>query len=184
MLQIPAMRSTPKSRWFTIYTKPRAEIITSEALARRGYTALLPMYQERYWEVDVGPVRPLFPRYLFVDAPKGVNWFPLMSIPGVSTLLCFGQDRPAVVPLSVINELVQRLEADDGVIIIRSEPRRLKRGQRCLITAGPLVGYSGLFVDSTEVRVRLMMDILGRSSLTDVPSGAVIALKPERQAAA
>lgn len=178
------MRSTSESRWFTIYTKPRAETLTSEALEQRGYKALLPMYQEKYLDVDIGSVRPLFPRYLFVDIPEGVNWFPLMSVPGVSTLLCFGRETPAVVPVSVIDELLERLEADDGVIIIRSEPRRLKRGQRCLITAGPLTGHSGLFVDSTEARVRLMMDILGRSSLTVVPSGAVVAMKTGRRTAA
>ncbi len=178
------MLEPSESRWLTIYTKPHAEVLVSAGLEKRAYEALLPMCQVRYHDVAISPVRPLFPRYLFVNVHREMTWYPIMSVPGVSRLLCFGQENPSEVPAVVIDELVARLEADNGVVIIRSEPRRLTRGERCLVTAGPLSGFSGLFVDSTEFRTRLMMQFLGRSALTVVPSGAVVSIKAARRTAA
>ena len=176
----------PESRWLTIYSKPRAEFFVSNGLEQRGYASLLPVCQRQVKQrgEKPPPILPLFPRYLFVNLLEGVSWYPILSVPGVTTLLSFGQDQPVVVPEAVINELVQRLIAEDGVIIIKPEPDELKAGQRCMITAGPLINRTGLFVGSVGGRTKLLLEILGRSSLTVVPNGVVIPLPDSKQAVA
>ncbi len=164
----------PESRWLTIYTKPRAEFVVSNNLEERGYPSLLPVCQRYTKRRDAkpAPIRPLFPRYLFVNVVPGVSWYPILSLSGVTSLLSLGtSSTPSVLPDSVIAELIQRLSDGGGVITLR--PKKIKAGTRCQVTAGPLAGHVGLFVDSDEDRTRLMLDILGRSSLTVVPNGVV-----------
>lgn len=168
----------PASRWLTIYSKPHAEFDVSDGLEQRGYPSLLPVCQVQVKRRDAKspPIKPLFPRYLFVNVLQGVEWHPILSVPGVNSLLSFGRDRPVTVPDAIIVELIQRLRKGGGVIPL--QPKRIKPGARCQVMAGPLAGHVGLFVGSDDERTRLMLEILGQSSLTVVPNGVVRPLEP------
>ena len=78
--------------WYLVHTKPRQEQRASANLFNQGYVTWLPQLrvekvrQRRLVVVD----EPLFQRYLFIHLPPGINWSPVRSTLGVTTIVRFG----------------------------------------------------------------------------------------------
>ena len=100
--------------WVLLYTKPRAESWAEINLRRQGFYTLLPRVSSR------GSFVPLFSRYLFAACREDQRIQPLRSTRGVQSIVYCG-DRPARVPLEVISELRQRMDAH-GVVTVDSPP--------------------------------------------------------------
>jgi hypothetical protein len=94
--------------WILVYTKAHAEAWTDINLRRQGFETLMPRVAAR------GGFRPLFPRYLFVGAAQEVRTQPVRSTLGVMYVVHFG-DRPAAVPIHVIDEIRGRMN-ENGVV--------------------------------------------------------------------
>jgi transcriptional antiterminator RfaH len=96
--------------WVLLYTKPHAESWAEINLRRQGYATLLPRVRAR---TSFGP---LFPRYLFAAYREDQRIEPLRSTRGIHSIVHCG-DRPARVPLEVIEEVRSRMDAH-GVVTL------------------------------------------------------------------
>lgn len=153
------------SRWFVVYTKPRAEAHAEEHLARQSFTTYLPRIRQLrhhrgHWREITAP---LFPRYLFVRLVPGVEDIsPVRSTRGVTKLVRFGEQL-AVMPRGMVEAL--RACEDPAVGAHTLDRALFNRGDRVRIVQGAFAGLEGIFQVSTgEERVIILLNILGREA--------------------
>jgi len=149
-------------RWYAVATKPRCEALAEENLRRQGYDCLFPRVR-RVRRTETGlksRVESLFPNYLFLRAdPEHESLAPVRSTRGAIGLVRFGME-PARVPQCVIARILERMDADDGVV--RLDVPTLEPGSTVRVTTGPLVGWEGVFLAGEgSDRVRLLLTLLG-----------------------
>lgn len=160
---MPAAESGERS-WYLVYSKPRAEAQAVTHLERQGYRCYLPRLNVTRTVRGklTGHVEPMFPRYLFIhlDTRKD-NWAPIRSTVGVSSLVRFG-NRPAMVPDSLVEMLIERENAQG----LQTPPRRaFQAGERVRIYEGPFKDYEAIFLASnSNERVLVLLQILGKDS--------------------
>ncbi len=144
--------------WVVVATAPE---FGSEARAKRdlegrgGYECYLP----RCIEPNRQRVAPLFPGYVFVRLdPRVEPWQPILRSRGVVDLVRFG-DMPPTLSDDVVRA-IRRKENRDGIVVIELQP-----GDRVEVLDGPFSGQHLEFVveATADHRVRLLLDILGRS---------------------
>ena len=102
----------PELCWVLLYTKPHAESWAEINLRRQGYATLLPRVRAR------NAFAPLFTRYLFAAHSPDQRLEPIRSTRGVQSIVQFG-DRPARVPVAVIEEIRARMDAH-GVVTMET----------------------------------------------------------------
>lgn len=100
--------------WLLLYTKARAESWADINLRKQGFTTLLPRVRQR------DGFGPLFPRYVFVGAPDGMDSRPARSTRGVLYVVRCGE-KPARVPLEVIDGIRARMD-EHGVVELEGRP--------------------------------------------------------------
>lgn len=147
--------------WFAVLTKPRAESLASQHLARQGFEVMdCRLRRTRPGSQGLRTqVEPLFPRYLFLrSCASGQRLGPVRSTRGVSGVVRFGSRTP-IVPDTVIDAIRARQD-EQGYVHL--DPPGLAQGDRVRVTEGPMCGLEGIFEDTcgTE-RVRLLIHVLG-----------------------
>ena len=163
-------------RWYVVRTHAQGEQKALFHLRRQGFTAYLPRYLRRRRHArctDWAPA-PLSPRYLFVELDTEINqWRPIRSTVGVSQLVCNGE-RPAPVPVDVVEGMIER-EDDDGMVMM-NVLSPFKKGARVQILAGALCDQVGIFDCSDDKeRVVVLLNLLGREVKVRLPMEAVTA---------
>ena len=161
--------------WYAVATKPRAEAVALEQLARQGYQCLLPRVR-RVLRSAAGVrsrIESLFPNYLFLRAdPDRVSLAPIRSTRGAIGLVRFGAE-PARLPDAVVERIVSRIDKDDGLIKLASP--ELVAGQEVRVVDGPLVGLDGVFVCVEGAdRARLLLQLLGVGREIVVPRSQLV----------
>lgn len=156
-------------RWYVVFTRPSAEGKALTQLENQGYTAYLPLYRtkRRHARREEMVDRPLFPRYLFVALDiLEQQWRPILSTVGVADLLRRG-DRPTAVPSGLVEALRERESGG-----YHSEPSGWypRPGDQVRVVGGPFADVVGsLFRISDKDRVLVLLDLLGREVVTEIP---------------
>lgn len=163
------------SGWFVVHTQPAAEQRAAANLARQGYSAYLPLYRRRVSHARrvAFVLRPLFPRYIFVNLDLARDrWRPILSTFGVSGLVRIGE-TPQAVPAGIVEELRAQEQAcrfDET----QAPARRLGVGAAVRILAGPFADLVGKFYALADAeRVVVLLDLLGREVKVHVSDRAV-----------
>jgi len=159
--------------WYCARTKPKHEHIVAAGLKRNlGLEVFHPRLRiERPTRRGVvRVVEPLFPCYVFVrcnidECLDGVRY-----VNGVSSLVHFGQRIP-IVPDQVVDELKQCVEAD----LVDVEDR-ICPGAEVTVGEGAFLGFNGIVlrVMPAKQRVQILLDFLGRTTLTEVDRKSLI----------
>jgi transcriptional antiterminator RfaH len=162
------MTNCVEAAWYCARTKPKHEHIAAAGLARRlGLEVFHPrMRLERATRRGVvRVVEPLFPCYIFVRCPAADCLDEVRYMAGVSGVVRFGQ-RVATVPDPVIDELRQCFESGDPMWV----EDRLCAGAEVTVAEGSFLGSHGIVVRvmSAKQRVQILLDFLGRPTLTEV----------------
>jgi transcriptional antiterminator RfaH len=170
-------------RWYLIHTKPTREEVAEVNLQRQGYQVYYPRLRrpKRVRGRWVNSVGSLFPRYLFLRLAVGHQAMgPIRSTTGVANVVRFGHDYTAV-PDSVVENL--RLRADPETGLHRLNDRaQFAPGSNVRVVAGVFEGLEGVFQrESGDDRVMLLLGILGRDTLVQLPAAFVL-LQFESQA--
>ncbi len=118
-------------------------------------------------------VEPLFPCYIFVNCVLEEKMDQVRHVTGISTLVQFGR-RIATVPESAIDELKQcfgsgePMDMGDGLV----------EGAEVTIAEGAFMGMSAIVVRALPAvrRVQILLDFLGRPTLTEVDRTSLKAL--------
>ncbi len=147
--------------WYLIQTKPKSEQIAKENLERHGYQIYLPLILGRTMKrgktIQFNSIQPMFPRYIFIYlSDQTVDWGPIRSTLGVSSLIRFGT-TPAKVP----NELIETLKQNENSKGIHELPSKsFSPGDKLLIIEGPFEGYEAtLFSQKSDERVIVLLKI-------------------------
>jgi transcriptional antiterminator RfaH len=154
--------------WYVVYCQPSKEQQTAVALRDRlAVGVYLPEVKQRlHGKLSL---RPLFPRYLFVQAdlhcvaPSQIN-----ATQGVCALVTFSQQpQPISAPLiHAIRQRVDHINEQDGL-----PDHQFRPGDTVTITRGPLQGLDAVFEGPMKPheRVRVLIDFLGELRKAEVP---------------
>ena len=166
--------------WYVIQSKPRKESQVSAYLKSQGLEVFYPTLKVQPVNPRASTIRPLFPRYLFVQADLDeVGMSALQWVPGAIGLVEFdGVAAPihdAVV--KAIRRRVQEIREVGGLTF-----DGLEQGDRVLITDGPLKGYEAIFdlrLSGSE-RVQVLLEMLGRQMRVTVNANAIERVRRRR----
>jgi transcriptional antiterminator RfaH len=160
--------------WYCARTKPKHEHIVAAGLKRNlGLEVFHPRLRiERPTRRGVVRViEPLFPCYVFVrcnidECLDGVRY-----VNGVSSLVHFGQRIP-IIPDHVVEELRQCFESQEPMDV----EDRLCPGAEVVVGEGAFLGFNGIVlrVLPAKQRVQILLDFLGRTTLTEVDRKSLI----------
>lgn len=141
--------------WYALRIRSKFERVASAALSGKGYEEFLPLYSsKRRWsdrskELDL----PLFPGYLFCRFDTKERLLPILTTPGVISIMCAGR-----IPIPISDAEIHAIQT-----VIRSglcaQPwPQLAIGARVLIEKGPLAGIEGVTLD-VHKRYRLIVSV-------------------------
>lgn len=158
--------------WYCARTKPKHEHIAAAGLYRQfGLEVFHPrLRMERATRRGVVRViEPLFPCYLFVRCEEH-NLNDVRYTTGISSMVRFGT-RIAIVPDAVVEELRICFEAGEPMAV----EDRLYEGAEVILAQGPFMGARGIVVRVLPARrrVQILLDFLGRATLTEVDRQSV-----------
>jgi len=158
--------------WYCARTKPKHEHIAAAGLHRQfGLEVFHPrLRMERATQRGVVRViEPLFPCYLFVRCEEH-DLNDVRYSAGISSLVRFGS-QIAIVPDAVVDELMICFEAGEPLAV----EDRLFEGAEVTLAQGPFMGARGIVVRVLPARrrVQILLDFLGRATLTEVDRHSV-----------
>lgn len=150
------------TRWHCAWTHPQQERRALRELGNQAIAAYLPLHLDR----RTRQLSALFPRYLFVrfDADRD-PWGAIRSTRGVAGLIYHGLGQPAALPAGIIEDLIGRTSGR-GVVDDPGDPdltSAIAAGASVTLRGGPLAGLHGICQHGSGQRVRLLLEILGRS---------------------
>jgi transcription antitermination factor NusG len=158
--------------WSVAQTESQREATAAEWLRRDGFEIYLPKIKITRRVVDrqerariIARVVPLFPSYLFVRIVN--RWWSIGNTIGVTQLLLAG-DHPA----SVSDKEISKIMAQErGGLIRLPQPPGLKRGDQVRVLRGSFQDHIGVYEGmSGKQRERVLLDLLGRQVVVDLPS--------------
>ena len=131
-------------RWYVVKTQPKQEVRADCNLRVWGLNTFLPKVAERhtnpYTGVPSTVIRPLFPRYLFVQFEVAHSLRRVCFTRGVHSVVSFGNG-----PTSIDDEIIQMIQlrvGEDGLVKLDDE---LNEGDPVMINSGPLQHLVGVF---------------------------------------
>src|SRR5450759_4877128 len=142
-------------QWYALQVQTKLGSIASVALRGKGYEEFLPLYRsQRRWSDRVKQLDlPLFPGYLFCRLDVQDRLLPVLTTPGVISIVGAGKT-----PIPVAEEEISGIRA-----ILRSglaaQPWPfLDVGSRVYIEAGPLAGLEGI-ITTIDKHCRLVVSV-------------------------
>ena len=157
--------------WYLAQLKPNALSVAVRHLRRQGFETFMPLLEETRRGAQFETRRvPLFPGYLFVSTTeRSADVGAVRSTRGVTRLVkCAGRLSP--LPASLVDALQARCD-NDGVYRLNED---LDVGDGVRITGGPFAQYFGrVHALPSEERVWVLLDVLGRVALTEVPASDI-----------
>jgi transcription antitermination factor NusG len=164
----PAVDGQPGSNpsWYALRVKSKFENLASATLRGKGYREFLPLYRSRRrWSDRVKELDlPLFPGYIFCHFDAGSRLLPILTTPGVVSIVGAGKT-----PVPVSDGEISAIEA-----VVRSSLPALPWpcltvGSRVLIEAGPLAGIEGIALDvDRKYRLVVSVPLLQRSVAVEI----------------
>lgn len=153
--------------WYVVYTKPSQEVRAATELAYQGFSVYLPKISEakRLRGQWMKQIRPMFPRYLFVQPEHTEQSIaPVKSTRGVSHLVRQGAAL-VVCPETFIDSIRNaeaQLNCEGGAPFVAV-------GETIEIVEGPFQGMVSRVVASTEDRVSILLELLGKLQSLEFP---------------
>jgi transcription termination/antitermination protein NusG len=128
------------SKWYVMYTAPRAEKKVAQRLKENGLEVYLPMVEEiRQWSDRKKKVeRALFNGYLFVKTTKDKLWESL-QVQGAVKFVNFSGNHATVRDEEIAT--IQRLLATG--VSVEVDSSEIGEGEKVKILGGPMEGFEG-----------------------------------------
>lgn len=166
--------------WYALYTRPRHEKAVYHSLTTQGVDAFLPVHDvlSRWKDRRKWVTMPLFPGYLFVNVSQEDLWL----VPATRGALNLISDGAGPVPVPEEQVLALR-ELTELPVPVGPWPY-VRKGDRVVVKAGPLMGMEGYFVRrKNESKLVVSVDMLGRSVAAEVDAECVELIDPVMVAA-
>lgn len=162
--------------WYVVTTEAKAEPRVAARLAEAGIVAYVPMatrwVRPRHRKAKGKRERstsPAFSRYVFVGLDGLAAWSEILATAGVVWVISIDG-----APLRVSTAEVEGVMAaeDMGAFDFTAEVRRVNVGDKILLTAGPLDGYTAVVSrvpKAIDKPVEAEVEMMGRKVATVVP---------------
>jgi transcription antitermination factor NusG len=161
-------------RWHVVAAVPGHALAAESALSADGWCVFLPLHLAR--RASHPPqTRPLFGPYLFIQFdPHDTDWPRICRTRFVAGLLG-APGAPAAVPPGVVEQLQART-SDRRIVDDPLAPeawRNIPAGASVEVVEGPLASLRGLVTLSSRDRCRVLLSLLGRECVMDLPAQAL-----------
>ena len=141
--------------WYALRIRSNQEKLVFSMLETKGCEAFLPLYRsERRWSDRVKQLDlPLFPGYLFCRLDLGNALMPVLTTPGVVSIVGAGK-----MPVPVSDDEIEAVHTVIRSGLAVTPWPGLTVGSKVLIERGPLVGLEGIAVN-VEGQCRLVVSV-------------------------
>ena len=158
--------------WFILQFKQNAHHKANKNLSQQDFETFLPLNNttSRNTSQFINANRPLFPGYMFIRFDKAeCEWHKINNTYGVSRLITFNSTLKSI-PDIFVNELMKRYDLSGNLIPIKT----LKKGDQVKLLKGPFANFAAT-VEKYEdnQRVWVLMDLMGRKSKIQAPTGSL-----------
>lgn len=167
-------------RWFCVRSQPKHENLAARSLRQIPEIEVFAPHIRFRKVTRRGPVwfvEALFPGYLFAFFEFTSLHRHIRSLPGVSTLVEFG-DRPAVIDHDTIDDLKKALGVGDLLVF---DPA-VAVGDSVHVASGPFKGLEAVVTRlmPPKERVSILLEFLGRTLEAEVGMSEIIPSAPPR----
>ena len=155
-----------KLPWYAIRVQSKFENQASTALRGKGYEEFLPLdHSRRQWSDRVKELDlPLFPGYLFCRFDLHDRLLPILTTPGVISILGAGK-----VPIPVADEEIATIRAVLGSGLAAQPCPFLNAGASVYIERGPLAGIEGIVTNLNKKHTLVIsVTLLQRSVAVEI----------------
>jgi transcription termination/antitermination protein NusG len=149
--------------WWVAHTKSRNEKALAQDLIKREINYFLPMT----WNVrrksrrTIKSLLPLFSGYVFFCGDERQR-IELLKTDRVASLIEVKNQRQLVDELAQIERVLRMGEP-------MMPHKYLKKGQKCRVIAGPLLGIQGIIINvKDQARLVLQVDLLGQAASVEI----------------
>ena len=152
--------------WYAIRVQSKFENQASTVLRGKGYEEFLPLYRSRRrWSDRVKELDlPLFPGYLFCRLDLHDRLLPILTTPGVISVLGAGK-----VPIPVADEEIATIRAVLGSGLAAQPCPFLNAGASVYIERGPLAGIEGIVTNLNKKHTLVIsVTLLQRSVAVEI----------------
>jgi transcriptional antiterminator RfaH len=154
--------------WYLVRLKPGGLRRAQENLARQDVLSFCPMRNRTQRERGrlVTALRPLFPGYLFIQAPaETVSWRSVNATYGVSQVVCLEPGRPSRVPDGIMSALL----ASDTGGTEEDSADLFAVGEDVRVVVGPFADLVAKVEAVPEKdRIFVLLDMMGRTVRTQL----------------
>ena len=154
--------------WWAAHTKARNEKALAHQLVQREVSYFLPMH----WKVSknrgrtIRSLLPLFPGYLFFCGDDN-DRLEVLKTNRTANILPVQDQQLLIDELAPIQTVLQL-----GKTVLPHD--YIKVGQKCRVTAGPLMGAEGIVVETPkETRLVLQVDMLGQAASVEIAADMI-----------
>jgi len=165
-------------QWYVMHTNPKKESFVNGQFLDRSMETFFPYIQfDRGYSRGIR-IEPFFPNYLFFCSDlHSRQSHDLQYMPGVRGIVRF-DNRPAVVPEAILEELRHRLQPYERRVMKKTE-WLFKPGDKVLITNGPFEGFEAIFERGKNglERAQILLNILGTTTHTEIDARHLKALE-------
>ena len=167
--------------WYAIWTRSHCERLVHDQLSAKGFASFLPeigLWSKRQGRLHVVPA-PMFPGYLFVRHSMDKHaYIEMQKVRGLVRILEDGWNRLTPIPDQEV-EAVERVQ-QAGLPMFRHGA--MHQGDHVRVTAGPLTGVEGIFVqDNGTGRLVVSVGLLGRGVAVEIDGTGVEPCSPGMQ---
>jgi transcription antitermination factor NusG len=158
-------KTTPLTKWYAIYTRPRWEKKVNNLLEAKGIESYCPLNKvRRKWSDRIKTIEePLFKSYVFVKIDEDARTNVRMT-DGVINFV-YWDGKPALIKDREIQIIKRFLDEHENVELVKIE---LRAEQRVRVTAGPLMDQEGKVLQVKHKQVRVAIDSLGYVLIADI----------------
>jgi transcriptional antiterminator RfaH len=156
-----------ETKWYAIYTRPRAEKLVYQRLVEEHIETFLPLQKTyRMWSDRKKLIeKPLLSSYIFVKTNKKA-FLKVYKVSGVVKFVSF-EGQPVSIPQRQIDNL-RLLINSDAEIEVTTE--KLSQGDNVVVTNGALIGLTGELIRiGSKNRVVVRIDRLDQNLILKIP---------------
>lgn len=153
--------------WYVVFSKPSQEVRAETELGYQGFSVYLPKICEvkRLRGRWIQQIRPMFPRYLFVQPEYAEQSIaPVKSTRGVSHLV-----RHGVALVACPETLIDSIRNAEAQLSGEGSAPFVAVGETIEIVEGPFQGLISRVVAASEDRVSVLLDVLGKLQSLEFP---------------
>ena len=153
--------------WYVVYSKPSQEVRAETELTHQGFSVYLPKISEskRHRGQWMQQIRPMFPRYLFVQPEHPEQSIaPVRSTRGVSHLV-----RQGAALVACPETLIDSIRRAEAQLTGEGTNAFVAVGETIEIVEGPFQGLISRVVAATEDRVSILLEVLGKLQSLEFP---------------